>query len=81
VERAAQFYTTHNAGNTAFPFPKDLFLKFIRENNGYFPVRLQALPEGTCAHIHTPGARLSRYRFFLFEVFHSAQCGGAISCR
>lgn len=54
VERAAQFYLTHNAAYTAFPFPKQLFLKFIRENNGYFPVRVQALPEGTCAHIHTP---------------------------
>lgn len=27
VERAASFFTTHNAGGTPFPFPKDLFLK------------------------------------------------------
>lgn len=37
-----------------FPFPKDMFLKFVRENNGYFPVKIQALPEGTCVHMHTP---------------------------
>lgn len=37
-----------------FPFPKELFLKIVRENNGYFPVRIQALPEGTCVHVHTP---------------------------
>lgn len=54
VEKADLFYSTHNAGHTAFPFPKHLFLKFVEENNGYFPVKLQALPEGTCAHIHVP---------------------------
>lgn len=37
VEQAELFYKTHNAGFTSFPFPKDLFLKFIKENNGYFP--------------------------------------------
>lgn len=38
----------------AFPYPKDLFLKFVRENNGYFPVKLEALPEGTCVHARVP---------------------------
>ncbi|KAJ2843932.1 hypothetical protein J3B02_005115, partial [Coemansia erecta] len=37
VEIAEAFFSTHNAGFTAFPFPKTLFLKFIAENNGYFP--------------------------------------------
>ena len=27
VEQAAAFFATHNAGATAYPFPKDLFLK------------------------------------------------------
>lgn len=54
VERADLFYKTHNAGYTPFQFPKELFLKFIKENDGYFPVKLEALPEGTAAHIHTP---------------------------
>jgi len=29
-------------------------MKFVRENNGWFPVKLEALPEGTCANIHVP---------------------------
>ena len=28
--------------------------KFLRENNGYFPVRIDALPEGTVCYPHTP---------------------------
>lgn len=54
VQQAECFFSTHNVGNTPYPFPKDLFLKFIKENNGYFPVIIQALPEGTVANIHTP---------------------------
>jgi len=54
VEAAARFYATHNAGFTPFPFPKDLFLKFVRENRGFFPVRIEALPEGTVANVHVP---------------------------
>lgn len=54
VEKADRFYRTHNAGHTPFPFPKHLFTKFVDENRGYFPIKLQALPEGTCAHIHVP---------------------------
>jgi hypothetical protein len=46
---------THLSPNHGpFPFPKDMFLKFVHENNGYFPVKIQALPEGTCVHVHTP---------------------------
>ena len=37
VEEAENFYKTHNAGFTPYPFPKELFIKFIKENNGYFP--------------------------------------------
>jgi nicotinic acid phosphoribosyltransferase len=59
VENAERFYATHNAGYTPYPFPKDLFLKFVEENNGYFPVKVQALPEGTCAHIHVPVYQIS----------------------
>jgi len=51
---AERFYSTHNVGFSPYPFPKDLFMKFVRENNGYFPIKLEALPEGTVAHIHTP---------------------------
>lgn len=54
VEMASMFYSTHNAANKSYPFPKDLFLKFVRENNGYFPVTIESLPEGTVATPHTP---------------------------
>ncbi|KAL2918884.1 hypothetical protein HK105_201718 [Polyrhizophydium stewartii] len=54
VERAAAFLETHNAGNTPFPFPKDLFLKFVRENNGFFPVKIVAMREGSVVYPHVP---------------------------
>ena len=54
VEAAEKFYATHNAGFTPYPFPKGLFLKFVKENNGYFPVKVEALPEGTVIYLHTP---------------------------
>ncbi|RKP04650.1 nicotinamide phosphoribosyltransferase [Thamnocephalis sphaerospora] len=59
VERADAFFHTHNAGHTAFPFPKDLFLKFVKENQGHFPVRIEALPEGTICYPHTPVYQIS----------------------
>ncbi|RHZ75245.1 hypothetical protein Glove_216g80 [Diversispora epigaea] len=54
VELAEKFLSTHNDNYTNFPFHKELFLKFIEENDGYFPVKIEALPEGTCCHVHTP---------------------------
>lgn len=54
VSSAAQFYSTHNAGFTQFPFPRELFEKFVKENNGYLPVKLEALPEGTVVHAGCP---------------------------
>lgn len=69
VEAAANFFSTHNAGYKNFPFPKDLFLKFVHENNGFFPVRIEALPEGTVANTHTPVFQVSR--FFKAPIAHS----------
>ena len=55
VERADVFFSQHAApANGPYPFPKDLFLRFVEENDGYFPVTLQALPEGSCVHAHVP---------------------------
>lgn len=54
VEAADKFYSAHNAGFTPYPFPKDLFEKFVKENNGYFPVKLEALPDGTVCYPHVP---------------------------
>jgi nicotinic acid phosphoribosyltransferase len=54
VDAADAFYKTHNAGFTPYPFPRDLFYKFIAENDGYFPVVIEALPEGSVCYTHTP---------------------------
>ncbi|KAF9966033.1 hypothetical protein BGZ70_003483 [Mortierella alpina] len=59
VAQAEVFFSTHNAGFTGFPFPKDLFLKIVNEHNGYFPVKIEALPEGTACHAHVPAFQIT----------------------
>lgn len=54
IEEAQSFYNTFNLGYTTLPFPKDIFLKFVKENNGYFPIKIEALPEGSVAYVGTP---------------------------
>ncbi|KAI7829479.1 nicotinate phosphoribosyltransferase family-domain-containing protein [Gamsiella multidivaricata] len=54
IEQAEVFFATHNAGFMPFPFPKDLFVKIVKEHDGYFPVKIEALPDGTACHTHVP---------------------------
>ena len=54
VDAAERFFSTHTAGSTPFAFPRDLFLSFIQHHDGYFPVRIEALPEGSVVHPHVP---------------------------
>jgi nicotinic acid phosphoribosyltransferase len=54
VEKASIFFDTHNVLATKYPFPKDLFFKFIEENDGYFPITLEALPEGSVVYARVP---------------------------
>ena len=55
ITKADAFYATHMApGYTEFPYPRDLFIKFINENDGYMPVKLETLPEGSCINVHVP---------------------------
>ncbi|KAJ2025925.1 hypothetical protein GGI06_000383 [Coemansia sp. S85] len=54
VDMAEVFFRTHNFEFTEYPFPKHLFLKFIAENAGYFPVHIKALCEGSAVYPHTP---------------------------
>ncbi|KAJ2412299.1 hypothetical protein GGI10_003762 [Coemansia sp. RSA 2530] len=54
VDMAEASLRTHNFGFTEYPFPKHLFLKFIAENAGYFPVRIEALREGSVVYPHMP---------------------------
>lgn len=55
LEMAKVFYSTHSAGGTPLPWPEDLFEKIVSEHNGYFPVKVQALREGTGVHTYLSG--------------------------
>jgi nicotinamide phosphoribosyltransferase len=54
VESAALFYDSHGVLGAEYPFPKELFMKFVNENDGYFPVTVEALPEGSVVYAHIP---------------------------
>ncbi|QDZ24410.1 nicotinamide phosphoribosyltransferase [Chloropicon primus] len=55
VDNIAKFYDTHKAPfNTRYPWPEDLFYSIVEECDGYFPIKLEALPEGTCVNSHVP---------------------------
>lgn len=48
-------------------------------NAGYFPVKLQALPEGTCIHTHVPVYQVSRSHHGLTVLDqHMRDCDGAV---
>ncbi|PVU88375.1 hypothetical protein BB559_005596 [Furculomyces boomerangus] len=59
IEKTEIFLNTFNLMGTPFPFPKTLFQKFVSENNGYFPVKIEALPEGTVIYPHVPVFQIS----------------------
>jgi nicotinamide phosphoribosyltransferase len=52
IKRSEKFYAEHNMGGTPVSYPKKLFDRI--EELGYFPVKIQALPEGTVVYPHTP---------------------------
>ena len=55
VERCEKFYATHKAPfNSEYPWPAELFRSIVTECDGYFPIRVEALPEGTCVNSHVP---------------------------
>lgn len=54
MEATEAFLRTHNAGGTAFPWPKELFGRMVRERDGWFPVEIRALEEGSVAYPHVP---------------------------
>jgi hypothetical protein len=59
LAQAQRFYTTHCTSGTPLPWPQDLFEKVVRERNGYFPIRVQALREGTCTHARVPAYQIT----------------------
>ena len=54
VEQAAAFYAHHNAGGTQYPFPRELFDSIVSDHGGYFPVKLEAIPDGSVVHAGCP---------------------------
>ncbi|KAI8608494.1 nicotinamide phosphoribosyltransferase [Chytriomyces sp. MP71] len=66
LNSATEFFKTHRASldpsdpsKSEFPFPRDLFQKMIDENDGYFPVTISALPEGSVIYPHTPALQIT----------------------
>lgn len=49
-----KFLSTHNVSHSPFPYPKRLFERIIEEFNGWFPVRIEALDEGSIIAPHVP---------------------------
>ncbi|KAJ1974172.1 hypothetical protein H4R35_003741 [Dimargaris xerosporica] len=64
VERADMFFKTHNTGNSPFPFPKALFTKVVEEHGGYFPAKIESLPEGSVVYPHVPIYQITTFKVF-----------------
>jgi hypothetical protein len=64
VDKAREFYATHNAGHLPFPFPEHLFRKFVKENKGYFPVKIQVRIIVVCCLF-----LISSFSFFVLLLF------------
>lgn len=54
VKRAADFFKTLNVGQTPYPFPEELLTSIVKECDGWFPVKIMGLPEGSVIYPHTP---------------------------
>jgi len=52
IKRAEKFYAEHNTGGTPYSFPRKIFNRI--EELGYYPVKIEALPEGSVIYPHTP---------------------------
>lgn len=59
IDNAALFFQTHGSSFGDHAFPRALFERFVRENDGYFPVRFEALLDGTVVHARTPVYQLT----------------------
>eukprot|EP00835_Amoeboradix_gromovi_P003574 NODE_242_length_13076_cov_0.518379.p3 type:complete len:435 gc:universal NODE_242_length_13076_cov_0.518379:5107-6411(+) len=53
VSKCEIFLSTHNIGEP-YPFPRDLFISFINECDGHFPVEIEALDEASVIYPHVP---------------------------
>jgi len=54
LQSTAAFLQTHMTGGGQFPWPEELFRKIVDECDGWFPVEIRALPEGSVVYPHVP---------------------------
>ena len=54
VSDASAFFSTFNAGHTPHPFPQALFERIVTEYDGWFPIKVDALPDGSVIYPRTP---------------------------
>lgn len=54
VQELEELTSDFGIAASSHPFPSELFRKFVAENNGYFPIKLQILPEGSVVYAGTP---------------------------
>jgi len=54
LDEADDFFKTFGPGESQHPFPREIFEKFILENDGFMPVKIESLPEGTVVYPGTP---------------------------
>lgn len=54
IEEADDYFGTHMAGGKPFPWPKKLFERIVRENDGWIPLTVRALRDGEVVYPGTP---------------------------
>lgn len=54
LEEADLYLSTHGVAGQPYPYPRDLFEKIIRENKGYWPVEVRAIPDGSVVYPGVP---------------------------
>ena len=52
IDAAITFYQTHGMNKSEFPYPADIFERMRASH--HFPVKIEALPEGSVVYPHTP---------------------------
>lgn len=67
VKLLDHFTMKHNVFKTKYPFPRNLFEKFVEEG-GYFPVKIESLEEGTVIYPHIPVYQITAKNDYAYLV-------------
>lgn len=59
LKQTQAFINTLRTGFKPYPFPLELFEKIVEEHDGYFPVKLEAILEGSVVYPHVPVIQLT----------------------